>query len=568
MGSPGEAEPERILKTDLWQYGRRRRNDGPYADNLDIDVLVVGAGFGGMFCLHEMRKAGFSTVLYDAGLGFGGTWRWNIYPGARVDSPVPIYELAIPEVYKDFHWTTNYPDYHELQAYFEHADKVLNLSKDSAFETVVTSAEFDKDAGKWIVKTQDGRTAKARVLIVAAGFAAKRYIPGIEGMDNFKGTIHHSSFWPVEGVDWIGKRVAVIGTGASGVQMIQEMGPGASQLSVFQRTPNLALPMGKRDLTKDEQDRLKPYYPEIHALRERCFAGFHYDLLERDTFSDTPEEREAHFDKLWKQAGFGLWLGGYKDYLSDAKANREAYNYWRRKQSPRVKNEEKKKILFPEEPPHPFGVKRPCLEQTFYEVLDRDSVEVVNINEQNGTPITQFTEKGIITSDGKEREFDIIGLATGFDVVTGGMTSMGLKSVNGTYLKDEWKAAANTYLGTTISGYPNMFHLYGPHGPTLLSNGPSSVEVQGRWIRDAIKLINVQGLKYIDPTQEASDEWKKRINDLAAGTLFPTTRSTYMGGTVPGKANEMTCYSGGVDKYGPEIRKALTGWQGFETVAA
>lgn len=568
MGSIGDDEPERILKTDLWQYARRRRNDGPYADNLDVDVLIVGAGFGGMFCLHEMRKAGFSTVLYDAGLGFGGTWRWNIYPGARVDSPVPIYELAIPEVYKDFHWTTNYPDWHELQNYFEHADKVLNLSKDSAFETVVTSAEFDTGAGKWTVKTQDGRTAKARFLIVAAGFAAKRYIPGIEGMDVFKGALHHSSFWPVGGLDWIGKKVAIIGTGASGVQMIQEMAPGAEQLTVFQRTPNLALPMGKRDLTNEEQDRLKPYYPEIHALREKCFAGFHYDLLERDTFNDTPEEREAHFDKLWKQAGFALWLGGYKDYLVDAESNREAYNYWRKKQSPRVKNEAKKKILFPEEPPHPFGVKRPCLEQNYYEVLDRDNVAIVDINEEVGTPIKEFTERGIITSDGKEHEFDIISLATGFDVVTGGMTSMGLKSIHGTYLQDEWKSAANTYLGTTISGYPNMFHLYGPHGPTLLSNGPSSVEVQGRWIRDAIKLINKQGLKYVDPKKEASDEWKKRINDLAAATLFPTTRSTYMGGTVPGKAVEMTCYAAGVHNYGPEIRSALSGWKGFETVAA
>jgi cation diffusion facilitator CzcD-associated flavoprotein CzcO len=486
-----------------------------------------------------------------------------------VDSPVPIYELSIPEVYNTWTWKHSYPDWRELQAYFNHCDKVLDLNKDCAFESVVVGALFDKETGKWTVGTQDGRTARARFLIVCAGFAAKRYVPDVPGLDRFQGVIHHSSFWPAEGVDCVNKRIAVIGTGASGVQVIQELGPVAKQLTVFQRTPNLALPMGQRPLTKAEQDRLKPFYPEILAYREKCFAGFHYDLCERNTFDDSPEEREAFFEGLWKKAGFSLWLGGYKDYLFDAKSNREAYNFWRRKQSVRVKNPEKKKLLFPEEPPHPFGVKRPCLEQNYYEVLDRDNVEVVNINDKTGgTPIAEFTEKGIKTTDGKEREFDIVCLATGFDVVTGGITNMGVKSINGTYLKDEWRNSAKTYLGTTIAGYPNLFHLYGPQAPTLLSNGPSTVEIQARWIRDAIKLINAQGLKYVNPTPEAQDAWKQRINDLAAPTLFPTTKSTYMGGTVPGKAFEMTCYAGGVDKFGPEIRGALSGWKGFEVVAA
>jgi cation diffusion facilitator CzcD-associated flavoprotein CzcO len=376
MDAP-RAEAEKILKTDLRQYAKRRGTDGPYRDNLDIDVLIIGAGFGGSFCLHEMRKQGYSTVLYDAGTSFGGTWRWNVYPGARVDSPVgetPIYELAIPEVYNTWTWSTNYPDWRELQAYFDHVDKVLDLSKDCAFESVVVSAEFDKEAGKWTVKTEDGRTAKAKFLIVAAGFAAKRYIPGFDSMDRFRGIMHHSSFWPAEGVDYDGKRVAIIGTGASGVQMIQEIGATAKQLTVFQRTPNLTLPMGRRDLTKEEQLPIKSMYPQILAYRERCFAGFDYDLNERNTFDDTPEEQEAFLESLWKRAGFSLWLGGYKDYLFEAKANRVAYDFWRKKQSPRVKNEAKKKILFPVEPPHPFGVKRPCLEQNYYEILDQDNV--------------------------------------------------------------------------------------------------------------------------------------------------------------------------------------------------
>lgn len=412
-------------------------------------------------------------------------------------------------------------------------------------------------------------------------------MPNFKGLDKFKGIVHHSSFWP-ENVNFQGKNVAVIGTGASGVQMIQEIGPAAKHLTVFQRCPNLALPMGRRDISNEEQDQLKPLYKEIMEYRERSFAGFHYDLCERNTFDDTPEERRALFDKLWKQAGFALWLGGYKDYLVDEKANREAYNYWREKQSARVKNPEKKAVLFPEEPPHPFGVKRPCLEQNYYEVLDQDNVDIVDvscrrchtlvlrklttcsqINMKHGLSIREFTENGIITSDGKEHgPYDIVGLATGFDVVTGGLTNMGLKSVHGKLLKDEWKDGAYTYLGTTISGYPNFFHIYGPQAPTLLSNGPSIVEIQVRWIVDAIKLIIRHGIKYINPTPEAQAAWKERVEAIMNATLFPKTTSTYMGGTMPGKKQEAMCYGAGVDKFGPEIRATLTDWKGFEVVAA
>ncbi|KIW37066.1 uncharacterized protein PV06_10695 [Exophiala oligosperma] len=570
MGDPSGAQelPERILHRDLAEYAQRPRTDGPYADNLDVDVLIVGAGFAGTYLLYLMRQTGFKTVLYEAGNSFGGTWKWNCYPGARVDSEVPIYQLSIPEVYKTWTWTTNYPDWHELQAYFDHCDKVLGLSKDCAFGSVVTSAEFDTDSGKWNIKTADGRNARCKYLIIGAGFAAKRYIPDYASMDRFKGVMHHSSFWPPEGVDARGKKVAVIGTGASGVQIIQEWGPEVEHLTVFQRTPNLALPMGKRDMTAEEQRALYPVYDELLRMRESTFAGFTYDFAERNTFEDSPEEREALYESLWAKQGFGLWLGSHKDYLFDMKANRCVYDFWRKKQAARVTDPAKRELLCPTEPPHAFGVKRPCLEQNYYEVLDRDNVTIVDIGEKSGNSIAEFTERGIRTADGKEHEFDIIALATGFDITTGGMTNMGLKSINGTTLKDEWKKAAYTYLGTTISGYPNMFHLYGPHGPTLLSNGPSSVEVQARWIRDAIKLADREGLKYINPTQEASRKWKDRINELSDMTLLPTTKSTYMGGTVPGKAFEQVNYAGGIPLYVKEIRAVLPGFVGFETVKA
>ena len=284
--------------------------------------------------------------------------RWNCYPGARVDSPVPIYQLNIPEVYKTWTFTSNYPDWRELQAYFDHVDKVCNLSKDTAFETVVASCEFDQNTVKWTVKTADGRTTKTRFLIIAAGFAAKRYVPPYKSIEKFKGEVHHSSFWPPEDVDVKGKRVAVIGTGASGVQIAQEWGPKVDHMTLFQRTPNHALPMGKRDMTKEEQKALLPYYPQIFDLRERCFAGFAYDFNEHDTNDHTPEQRQELWESLWKQQGFALWLAGYKDYLFNMEANLQVYDFWAKKQRQRIKDPAKRDVLCPLEPPHAFGISK------------------------------------------------------------------------------------------------------------------------------------------------------------------------------------------------------------------
>lgn len=551
------------MKTELSEFALRRSTTGRYADNLDVDVLIVGAGFGGVFLLHQLRKLGLNAVIYEAGNDLGGTWRWNNYPGARVDSEVPEYEYSIPEVWKDWTWTTNYPNYKEIRAYFAHIDKVLDIKKDCAFGSVVVGAEFNEEEGKWTVKTADDRTAKSKFLVVAAGFAAKRYVPDFKGLDSFKGIIHHSSFWPEEGVDVRGKRCAVIGTGASGVQIAQEWGPVVGSLKVFQRTPNLAIPMNRRELTREEQQNAKAFYPRLYELRERCFGGFLYSWNEKSTFEDNEEEQEALYQKLWDEGGFLFWIGNYKDMLLDPKANRRAYDFWAKKVRARIGDPAKRDLLAPLEPPHPFGVKRPCLERNYFEQFNRENVDIVDVNK---TPIAEFTPTGILTSDGTLHEFDVIAIATGFDIVTGGMTHMGLRSVNGTLLEDEWKQSANTYLGTTVSGYPNMFHLYGPHGPTLLSNGPSSVEVQGRWIVDAIKKINREGIKYINPTAEASKEWKAKINELSNATLFPTTRSTYMGGNFPGKAFEQTNWTGGIPAYKEELRAVLPTLKGFKVV--
>lgn len=338
----------------------------------------------------------------------------------------------------------------------------MDVKKDCAFNTRVVGAQFDKPSGRWHTKTEDGRTAKSKFLLLATGFAAKRYFPDWPGLDSFQGEIHHSSFWPDKGVDVKGKRVGVIGTGSTGIQITQETAKEAASVTNFVRTPNLCLPMQQQAVSKEEQERRKNgEYQEVFKTRLNTFAGFDYDYIKKNTLDDSPEEREAFYEKLFDNGGFEFWLANYDDLLFDNAANREAYNFWAKKTRARISDPVKREILAPLEPPHAFGTKRPSLEQNYYEVLDRPENKVVDVKK---TPIERFTEKGIVTSDGKLHEFDVIALATGFDSVTGGMKDMGLKDVDGVDLTEKWKTGTHTYLGMSMSGYPNMFFLYGKFG--------------------------------------------------------------------------------------------------------
>lgn len=389
-----------------------------------------------------------------------------------VDTQVPIYEYSIEKIWKvctqpphfatsrtlfsnttlqDWYWTEKYPDYQQLRDYFSHVEKVLGVKKDCAFNSRVVGAQFNKDTKRWDISTEDGRTAHAKILINAIGFAAKRHFPDWKGLDSFKGEMHHSSFWPEGGVDYKGKRVAVIGTGSTGIQLAQETAKEAASVTVFQRTPNLCLPMRQRKLSREEQDEAKKEYAQIYRDRMTTFAGFSYDFVEKNTFDDSEEERQKFYEELWDEGGFKFWLGTYKDMLFDKKANDQAYNFWVKKTRERIKDPRKRDILAPTKAPHAWGTKRPSLEQNYYEMMDKPENDVVDVKE---TPITEFTETGIVTSDGKLREFDIIALATGFDSVTGGMKNMGLKDVEGVELGERWKMGTWSYLGMTCNGFP------------------------------------------------------------------------------------------------------------------
>ncbi|KAG6878285.1 hypothetical protein C0993_009643 [Termitomyces sp. T159_Od127] len=437
-----------------------------------LDILIVGAGFSGLYQLHKLRKAKFSVKLFEAGGGLGGVWHWNRYPGLRVDSDSSVYQFSLEELWKDWNWTEKYPGRREIIEYFDYVDKKLDLTRDISFQTRVTSASFDTSTHRWSVSTDTGVTANPRFLILCTGFASKPLYPAIAGLDTFQGVVHHTSSWPQSGLNLTGKRLGVIGTGCSGVQIIQETGPFVAHLTVFQRTPNFAIPMmNQRPLSAATQTKMKEeMYPIIFERRKQTFGGFEFDRIPHGVFDLTPEERYLFFDDLWLKGGLRFVHGSCRDILTDEKANAEVYAFWRKRVLERVRDPEMQRKLAPKKPIHPFGAKRVSLEESYYEVFNQPNVVLVDLNEN---PITEVTQKGIKTRDGMIHELDVLALATGFDAFTGGISRIDIKGTDGVSIGDRWRTGLSTYLGLAVEGYPNMFIPYGPQGPTAFCNGPT-----------------------------------------------------------------------------------------------
>ncbi|EXJ75669.1 uncharacterized protein A1O5_00176 [Cladophialophora psammophila CBS 110553] len=531
----------------------------------DLDVVIVGAGFAGCYLLYKLRKAGFKTKMVEAGSDLGGVWYWNSYPGARVDSQYPIYAYSLPEVYEDWTWTSHYPDHVELRQYFAHVDKKLHIKKDTVFNAKVVSADFDEATNKWTLTCDTGQKFRATHFIASLGFAAKRYFPDWEGLDSFEGVIHHSSFWPHEGVDVRGKRCAVIGTGATGVQITQEWAREIGDdgdLKMFQRTPNLACPMRQVYLTPEQQEKDKKNYPELFNERWNNYNGFLYQYRAEMMFDYTPEERKEFFEMLWNMGGFRFLMNNYYDMTRELKANREAYNFWRDKVRERVKDPVKAELLAPWDPPHPFGAKRLSLEQDFYDHFNRPNVHVVDMK---SNPIVRFEPGGIRQQDGTFHELDIIALATGFDSITGGLKDIAIRGVGGSLLSDKWKTGTWAYLGLTTSGFPNFWFTYGPHAPTAFSNGPSCVEIQGDWLVELFSLMRETGQSRADARPDAEDEWRALVKELSLKGVRGHTDSWYNGANIPGKPKEPLNYAGGIPQYIKTLAEVKgQGYKGFE----
>lgn len=493
-------------------------------DSNAYDVIIVGAGFGGCYQLKNFRDQGYKVRLLEAGTGYGGVWHWNAYPGARVDTTIPHYEFSDPEIWKEWSWKQRFPDHTELRAYFNFVADKWDLRKDTQFNSFVQSAIWNDADANWTITTKEGDVFQSKYMSLNTGFASKRYIPDWKGIETFKGEFLHPSYWPHEGLgtDLHGKKIAVIGTGSTGVQLATELAAIAGHLTVFQRTINTCMPMGQIDFENGQQAFSRQEYPKFFESRPESFGGFDFDFLGRGTFDDDAETRQRTYEQLWAEGDFKFWLATYYDMLFTKDANREAYNFWRDKTRARINDERLKNLLAPMEQPYSFGCKRISLEKGYFEIYNQENVSLVDVS---ATPIEEVTENGIRTSDGEHHAFDVIVCATGYDACTGGLRQIDIRGVGGRTLSEHWSGGAYTYLGMTVYGFPNMYMTYAPQGPTALCNGPTCAELQGRWIIDAVGHMREKGLDKMVASAKSEREWKENVINLANASLLPSTKS-------------------------------------------
>ncbi|KAL4881823.1 FAD/NAD(P)-binding domain-containing protein [Aspergillus karnatakaensis] len=503
------------------------------------DAIIIGAGFGGCNLLHSLRNLSFKTHIFEEAPSLGGVWYHNRYPGARVDTKVPFYEFSDPALYNAWEWSELYPGQAEILQYFDFVESKWDLKKDITFGVRVTSTIWDAETKLWTVKTNKGHVAHSRFLLCSMGFAAKKFVPHIPGLEDFRGFSCHTAEWPEDAPELAGKRVAVMGTGATGVQIIQELGPQVAQLTVLQRSPNCALPMRqKRHVSPADKTR----YAELFANMRFSITGSDYPPTLRKAAEDTHEQRVELYERLWEKGGFAPSHGNYMDMMTDVEANNFFYEFWREKTRARLRGVSAEMIeeLAPMKAPFAFGTKRPSLEQRFYEVFNQGNVDLVPLKKN---PIERVVSDGIVLADGRKIELDAIILATGFDAVTGSFTRLDIRGTGGKNLSDEWKERTHTHLGMVTSGFPNLFFQYGPQSPTAFANGPLISEIQAEWIVATMVHMRENGYEVMDVGEEMEEKWSEITNEACYRTLMSSNATTwYMGGNVPGKKREALGY--------------------------
>ena len=528
-----------------------------------LDAVVIGAGFSGMYMLKSLRdKLGLKAKVLEMGSTVGGTWYWNRYPGARCDSDSYIYVCSWDkQALQEWEWSERYPEQPEILRYLEYIAKRHDLKRDIEFNTKVTSAEFDEKTNLWTVHTDNGDPVTARYVITAVGTLTTTNMPKFKGLENFKGKWYHTSRFPHTGVDFTGKRVGMVGTGATAVQAIPEIAQQAKHLTVFQRTANYCVPArnGKVD-PEVVKARKADYENIIKRTRESFFGQEHYFIM-KSALEATPEEREAEFDKKWDAGGFAFWLANYQDMFFVEEANELCADYIRRKIRKTVIDQAVADRLMPKG--HHYGCKRQPLDTNYYETFNKHNVKLVDAATDGG--IEEITEKGI-RAGGKEYEFDIIVFATGFDAMTGPLKALNLKGRNGLTLDKVWADGPHTYLGISVAGFPNLFTLTGPQSPSVLTNMPVAIEQHVEWVTDCIEHMEKTGKKSIEATPKAQEDWVAHVNGVVNMTLMAKANSWYMSANIPGKPRAFLPYLdpegvGGYTKRCAEI--AAKGYEGF-----
>lgn len=524
-----------------------------------FDAVIVGAGFAGLYMLHRLRKAGLNCRVYEAGSGVGGTWYWNRYPGARCDVESVEYSYSFSEeLESEWRWSERYAPQAEILRYLNHAAERFDLLKDIEFETRVEQAVFDADGGEWGIVTDRGGRVTALFCIMATGCLSTAKVPEYPGLDRFQGSWYHTGHWPAEGVDFTGKRVAVIGTGSSGIQSIPIIAEQASQLHVFQRTPNFSLPAHNGPLEEETREK---WHAARHARREEArnsvFAILSVDGNERSALEAPPEEREATYEERWRRGGFAV-VGAYVDLVTNKEANDTAAEFVREKIRATVKDPRTAEKLIPRD--YPLGTKRICVDTNYYATFNRENVTLVDVRE---TPIEAITAQGIRTSDG-DYEVDCLVFATGFDAMTGALMAIDIRGREGVSLKEKWADGPRTYLGLMVAGFPNLFTITGPGSPSVLSNMVVSIEQHVEWIGECLEYLRSHGMESIEADGEAEDAWVSHVSEVADHTLFPLANSWYVGANVPGKPRVFMPYIGGVGAYRQKCAEiAAENYKGF-----
>lgn len=524
-----------------------------------VDAIVIGAGFAGLYMLHRLRLQGMRVRVFEAGDGVGGTWYWNCYPGARCDVESMQYSYSFSEeIQQAWIWSERYPRQDEILKYINHVADHLDLRRDIQFNTRVTQGEFQSTSNTWNVQTSDGQTHTARFLITATGCLSASRVPDMPGLNDFKGQWFHTGQWPKKPVDFKGKRVGVIGTGSSGIQIIPMIAKEAKELVVFQRTPNFSIPAWNRPLSIAEQDAWKLNYAEYRQRARNSRSGILYDYSTRATSDVSNEEREAEYERRWAKGGAN-YTHAFNDIFTNRESNDLAAEFVRNKIRSIVKDPAVADRLTPKD--HAIGTKRICVDSDYYKTFNNENVKLVDIR---ATPLEAISPQGIQTSDANY-ELDCIVFATGYDAVTGALERLNLKGEKGQNLKDEWTSGPRTYLGLMSVGFPNLFFITGPGSPSILTNVVVSIEQHVDWIARCIQHMNAIQKSKIQAQAPAQEAWVQRVNDLAKNTLFPASASWYMGANVPGKPRVFLPFLGGLGTYTEICEQVISdGYRGFD----
>ena len=525
----------------------------------ELDALVVGAGFSGLYLLHLLRGMGLRTRVIEAGDGVGGTWFWNRYPGARCDVESMSYCYTFdPQLQREWQWSEKYPAQPEILRYLNHVADRYDLRRDISLETRVTAATYDEARARWDVLTDRGERYDAQFLIMATGCLSTSRIPDFPGRDRFRGPSLHSAHWPREGVDFSGKTVGVIGTGSTGIQIIPQVAKQAKRLYVFQRTPNFSIPAHNRPLRPEEIEERRRIQAEHNAKARVSLFGVPWDINMQMALDVSAEERQKQYEAAWTAGGATPMLVAYADLLASDAANQTVSEFVRGKIRSIVRDPKVADLLSPTD--HPLGAKRICVDTDYYSTYNRENVTLVDVRSD---PIEEITETGLRTR-GAKYDLDAIVYATGFDAMTGALLAVDIRGRGGRELRRKWKDGPKAYLGLMIEGFPNLFTVTGPGSPSVLSNVVMSIEQHVEWIRDCLRAVRERGARVIEAMPDAEEKWVAHVNEVADTTLFPKANSWYVGANIPGKPRVFMPYVGGVGTYREICDKiAANGYEGF-----